>query len=810
MQEISVITKDKYGIIDRKIIEDVTGEYFLFSSHSLRWNSEDLKRIGRFFFQHPDYKAAVCRLIYEEEGGNHRLHQRFRKKFKGDFVPMSDLPIYVCPGIPGMVYNKEAYLRAYDQSPIKNDKFISQFVILESKGYGIIGDVTFTLNRGDAEPKDNKEITADDLIMLVKVLREKFGENSKGYLSSWLFYEAALMTQYENPVSLLWYIEDETIAASVFFTVELRVKMLRLKYGPQYRSFLKFDSGKVICAGKEVCNLRNNKNLMIISSMEIRDKALILYGKVRNVIYQLLYEDLDIYLNIKGAGQIKIEKTRYQYGDMDFFNGTEKRYTMFYASIPLQGKYTQVTPEIHYKDERIPIYSFQGKHSSLSNLEHTYSVQGSYILSKNEKTWIVEKPLFLKTAIYHHEWKLQYLLRKQYKQGEIAKDRLRILKYKLSKKKEQIWIFSDRESVAGDNGEYLFRYAAEKQKETKQKIHPYFLISDSCGDYQRMQQFGDVIAVGSKEHRKLLLSADLVISSSGNNFIFDAYSDQRNRFYQDMRSFQYVFLQHGVTKDDISGWLNRTNKNIRMFVTSSKEEYQSILDGNYGYTGREVKLVGMARFDNLIRSSKNPERRIVILPTWRKSIKGSYNAMKSESIYYDKFTSTEFYQFYDSLINHPKLLQAMRECKVKGAFGIHPIHNKQSKDFHGNDVFEIIHGNIDYQSEFERNRLLITDYSSVAFDFGYLRKPVIYTQFDKKEFFQSHAYTEGYFDYERDGFGPVCQTLEETVEEIIRVIKSNFALSPKYRQKINNFFEFEDDKNCERIWNEILRINTNG
>ena len=53
--------------------------------------------------------------------------------------------------------------------------------------------------------------------------------------------------------------------------------------------------------------------------------------------------------------------------------------------------------------------------------------------------------------------------------------------------------------------------------------------------------------------------------------------------------------------------------------------------------------------------------------------------------------------------------------------------------------------------------------SSVAFDFAYLGKPVIYAQFDKEEFYEKHDYKAGYFNYERDGFGEVVYDLESTV-----------------------------------------------
>lgn len=59
------------------------------------------------------------------------------------------------------------------------------------------------------------------------------------------------------------------------------------------------------------------------------------------------------------------------------------------------------------------------------------------------------------------------------------------------------------------------------------------------------------------------------------------------------------------------------------------------------------------------------------------------------------------------------------------------------------------------QKLFCESSIMITDYSSVAFEMAVLKKPVLYYQFDKDEFFAKHSYAKGYFDYEKDGFGKV-------------------------------------------------------
>ena len=64
-----------------------------------------------------------------------------------------------------------------------------------------------------------------------------------------------------------------------------------------------------------------------------------------------------------------------------------------------------------------------------------------------------------------------------------------------------------------------------------------------------------------------------------------------------------------------------------------------------------------------------------------------------------------------------------------------------------------------YQDLFRSSSLLVTDYSSVFFDFAYLKKPVIYYQRE-----DDYHYNEGYFDYESMGFGEVIGDEDALIE----------------------------------------------
>ena len=72
---------------------------------------------------------------------------------------------------------------------------------------------------------------------------------------------------------------------------------------------------------------------------------------------------------------------------------------------------------------------------------------------------------------------------------------------------------------------------------------------------------------------------------------------------------------------------------------------------------------------------------------------------------------------------------------------------------------------------------------------------MLYCQYEK----QTH-YEKGCFDYELDGFGEVETDLEGTVNRIIEYMENGCKLKEKYRQRIDNFYVFNDRNNCERVY----------
>lgn len=364
-------------------------------------------------------------------------------------------------------------------------------------------------------------------------------------------------------------------------------------------------------------------------------------------------------------------------------------------------------------------------------------------------------------------------------------------------KRKQIWIISDRPYAAGDNGEAFFRYIETNKPKG---VRTYFNIKESSPDYERISRIGRVIDQESRWGKLLFLLSDEIVSSQADEVVINAFGSER-RGVMDLYEFNFRFLQHGVTVHDLSGWLNKGFKDIKTFVTASPHEQLSILNGGYGYSEAEVPLTGFPRFDQL---ENRAERKIIVAPTWRMTLAGQVDPETGLREYSQSFSESSYFAFFESLIKDERLNKALDEADYVAELYLHPNHFANVSDFSSTERFTVSHPPHNYQHMFATASVLVTDYSSVFFDFAYLRKPLLYVQFDKEEFYETQAYQEGYFDYERDGFGPVCFSYEEAVDQLISILKSGAKIDPKYSKRIEHFFAFDDRDNSKRVLEHIV------
>ena len=231
---------------------------------------------------------------------------------------------------------------------------------------------------------------------------------------------------------------------------------------------------------------------------------------------------------------------------------------------------------------------------------------------------------------------------------------------------------------------------------------------------------------------------------------------------------------------------------LSFFLTSAEPEYESIFENPYNYDDNVVQLLGLPRYDTL-KNNEN-KKQIIIMPSWRRDLENKVD---------DYIVETEFFKNFNSLINNEKLIEYAKSHGYEIIFRPHPNVYRFINLFDTNEYTTIDYDRVKYQTLFNNASLLITDYSSVAFDFSYLKKPILYYHYSKDYHFDL---TDSYFDYESMGFGEIARSEDELVEYIIEYIDNDCKIKDEYLKRIDEFFLYTDKNNCKRVYEAIKKI----
>ncbi|MEV7648831.1 CDP-glycerol glycerophosphotransferase family protein [Arthrobacter sp. NPDC089319] len=360
------------------------------------------------------------------------------------------------------------------------------------------------------------------------------------------------------------------------------------------------------------------------------------------------------------------------------------------------------------------------------------------------------------------------------------------------------WVLMDRDNEANDSAEELYHWL----QANRPKINAWYVLRRDAPDWDRLEKAGvKLVEYGSFQWKLLMLSADHYASSHIDNYVVKPLPQKYGS-----RQWRFTFLQHGIIKGDLSRWLNP--KSVDLFITSTKDEYNSIAgDGSpYRFSSKEVRLTGLPRHDSLLRKRKVVGRPnlILIAPTWRSYLVGQTLAGSAARERNDAFTGSDYVRNYKELLHSPEFRAVAEQHGLTIAFMPHPNTQPYMDSFEVPEYVEIKrYGVDDVQQVMAETAVMITDYSSIAFNIAYLDSAVIYFQFDRDEYFGGgHTERPGYFSYQDDGFGPVEATVEGVVRET-SLIAAQGGPSEFYLDRIREAFPVRDGNNSLRVYNAM-------
>lgn len=362
------------------------------------------------------------------------------------------------------------------------------------------------------------------------------------------------------------------------------------------------------------------------------------------------------------------------------------------------------------------------------------------------------------------------------------------------------WVISDRIESGSDSGILFYNYLEKNHP----NINIFFVLSKHSRDYKQLKkQKINVVPYGGLFHKQLIKYAQVEISSFFNFAPFDLSLLNRNN------NLFRVFLGHGTSANDLSHhFINLPvdmividNINAYNFYTSTRPHTKIKKDKLFFSSTPRNDLLNLY----IIKNYDKKRDTIVIAPTWRQYLK---QIIDNYGVNDGKFTNSEYIQSWLNVIHsneikklsnkynivflpHPELEEYLDKIKLPKY-----VKLKKYQELGTKNLYELA----------LETKLFLTDYTSTAFDFAQLGSCVLYYQFDLYDIYNGqHTLRKGWFDYSRDGMGPVFYNKINLLKYIANDNYKNANNTYKYKNNVNKLNYKLTTNGAEEIYCEIIK-----
>ncbi|RIL46705.1 CDP-glycerol--glycerophosphate glycerophosphotransferase [Mammaliicoccus fleurettii] len=340
--------------------------------------------------------------------------------------------------------------------------------------------------------------------------------------------------------------------------------------------------------------------------------------------------------------------------------------------------------------------------------------------------------------------------------------------------KQQIWLLSERRNSASDNTFYLFKYLMEND----QRVKPYYLIEKNASEpIKKLKKYGNIVYFGSFKHKLYMLLADKFVTS----FTFEETmapfnAEQYKEIYaNELNKKKIISIQHGMIIHNISPYLSKHQYRTD-YITANSIYEKAIIKDTLGFKDEEILITGMARHDNLLINSRKTNQ-ILFMPTWQRGLQNLSEA---------QFIETEYFKKIHELVNNTEVHNYLLKNRLKMYVLMHPQFEKFAGHFVNNNklIKYVSTTEVEIPDLIANSLFLLTDFSSVAVDFLFQKKNVIFYQYNK---YASHHVPSKQIEY--SDIGTIVVNLEEMLDSLQEIESNNFDLLPKYLDSYEKLFE---------------------
>lgn len=367
-----------------------------------------------------------------------------------------------------------------------------------------------------------------------------------------------------------------------------------------------------------------------------------------------------------------------------------------------------------------------------------------------------------------------------------------------------VWLFGENEAKTANNNSYYFwKYIVNRYYD----VDAYFVLEKSKKNLETFHTFTaaerkHIVWRNSLKHYNVFFHSDLLFVTLS----FKDVQPQKLLFKSFVPNITQplVYLQHGtlgIKKIDYAK--NYANNSMVRFFYYNPNIAQKLINMN-GF--REYQLYNgkyLPRYWRLVEKANNVKPhnlKILWFMTWRE--------------YFGNNPETDlFLSDISNILSNNSLQEYLRHKNATMTVCLHPFFTNEQASRVQTAVSESKHiklvtpSQIDVMDELAENDVLITDYSSVGYDFTFLKKPVLLYQNNveteiyrrKREFYCS--------DEELDAV-----SIKNGDELIDCLIHENYGINPFFAKGIDTSMDYdaiENGEHIERMYRYFLQAQEN-
>lgn len=345
------------------------------------------------------------------------------------------------------------------------------------------------------------------------------------------------------------------------------------------------------------------------------------------------------------------------------------------------------------------------------------------------------------------------------------------------------WVIGEnRGECLKENGYWFYKYCRIHYPEQEvyfimKEVSPYFK--------QENDRDPNVISYGSIRHAQVFNNSSICLYTH-------TYRDVMYRRFHELfgKKKKLIYLHHGVLGFKKFNIFYHKNCNIMdLFIVGSNLE-KELLVNQEKVDKNKIKVLGYPRYDHLSNAPAPHAQQIIFIPTHRNYLKG-------------EFTNSLFFHRVSNLLNNRFLSDLLTKNKIILKVYFHKEmqpYMAKIKPNNSSSIKLIKHGEETPQNLISESNLMITDYSSVAWDFFYLGKPVVFYRFDIDEYTKDR---DSYIDLHHETIGENAFEEEHLIELIEKYINNKFTMKTEFSSYRETITPNIDNKNCERSYHEV-------